>query len=79
MVKACRVKLSTKTNKSKRKFVKNVNNVDRNVNISNLNMESGFVDMNINVTTSAVDINVNMEKTVDFNLIGSIKISAFAK
>ena len=35
--------------------------------------------MNINVTTSAVDINVNTEKTIDFNLIGSDKISASAK
>ena len=50
-----------------------------NININNLNMESSFVDMNINVTTSAVDINVNMEKTVDFNFIGSDKISTFAK
>ena len=50
-----------------------------NINISNLNMESSFVDMNINVTTNAVDINVNKEKAVDFNLIGSDKMSAFAK
>ena len=57
----------------KRKFYvnKNVSNV--------LNMESSFVDMNINITISAVDINVNMEKTVDFNFIGSDKISAFSK
>ena len=49
-----------------------------NENVSNLKMESSFVDMNINVTTSAVDINENLEKTVDFNLIGSDKDSAFA-
>ena len=65
----------------KRKFYvnKNVSNVDMNVNISNLNMESNFVDMNINITIRAVNINVNMEKTVDFNFIGSDKISAFSK
>ena len=68
MSKVCRVKQRTKTNKRKRKFyVKIVNNVGMNVNISDVKMESSFVDMNINDTKSAININVNMEKTVDFN------------
>ena len=63
MVKACRVKQNTKTNKRKQKFYvkNNLNNVAINVNISSLNMESSFVDMSINVIITAVGINVNME------------------